>query len=193
MQETGRAIGPMETAAPPESPDRANRGLVERARAGDDGAFGILVETRVDAILRTARAILDNEAEAQEVTQDSFISAWRNLPSLRDTDRFDAWLHRIVRNRCRDVLRHRGRVREIDLGALELATDDNAAAGVESATLLAAFDRLSVDDRQILVLHHLHDLPLAEVARQLAIPVGTAKSRLWAARRALERAMEAEA
>ena len=74
-----------------------------------------------------------------------------------------------------------------------MPTADNAAAALETASLLAAFDRLGVADRQILALHHLHDLPLAEVARQLGIPVGTAKSRLWGARRALGRAMEAEA
>jgi RNA polymerase sigma-70 factor (ECF subfamily) len=60
-------------------------------------------------------------------------------------------------------------------------------------SLLRAFDRLSVEDRHILVLHHLHDLPLTDVAAQLRIPVGTAKSRLHAARRALERALEAQA
>ena len=182
-----------ESAGTIELADAASDALVARARRGDDVAFGQLVEARVDSTLRMARAILGNEAEAQEVTQDAFVSAWRNLPTLRDTDRFDAWLNRIVVNRSRDLLRHRHRVRQIDVEDVDLATTDNAAAGIETASLLAAFDRISVADRQILVLHHLHDLPMAEVARQLGIPIGTAKSRLWSARRALERAMEAEA
>ncbi len=182
-----------ESAGTIDLPDAASVALVERARRGDDVAFGLLVQARAQATLRTARAILGNEAEAQEVTQDAFVSAWRNLPTLRDVDRFDAWLNRIVLNRCRDLLRHRRRVRQIDLADVELPTADNAAARMETASLLAAFDRLSVTDRQILVLHHLHDLPIADVARQLGVPVGTAKSRLWSARRALERAMEAEA
>jgi RNA polymerase sigma-70 factor (ECF subfamily) len=182
-----------ESAGTIELPDAASDALVTRARNGDDRAFGELVEARVDAVLRTARAILGNEAEAQEVTQEAFVSAWRNLPALRDTDRFDAWLNRIVLNRCRDLLRHRRRVREIDLDSFDLPTGDNAAASLETAALLAAFDRLRISDRQILALRHLHDLSIDEVARQLGIPVGTAKSRLWGARRALERAMEAEA
>ena len=182
-----------ESAGTIELPDATTGALVARARRGDDVAFGMLVQARVQATLRTARAILGNEAEAQEVTQEAFVSAWTNLPTLRDVDRFDAWLNRIVRNRCRDVLRQRGRVRQIDIAEMEMPTTDNAAAGLETASLLAAFDRLRLDDRQILVLHHLHDLSMAEVARQLGIPVGTAKSRLWNARRALERAMEAEA
>ncbi|MFL5673610.1 MAG: RNA polymerase sigma factor [Chloroflexota bacterium] len=182
-----------ESAGTIDLPDTAGDALVERARRGDDVAFGLLVQARVQATLRTARAILGNEAEAQEVSQEAFVSAWRNLPTLRDVDRFDAWLNRIVLNRCRDVLRHRGRVRQIDIADMELPTTDNAAARLETASLLAAFDRLRLEDRQILVLHHLHDLPMAEVARQLGIPIGTAKSRLWSARRALERAMEAEA
>jgi RNA polymerase sigma-70 factor (ECF subfamily) len=70
---------------------------------------------------------------------------------------------------------------------------DFAGGSLETASVKAAFGRLSVDERSILLLHHLHGLPLEQVARHLAIPVGTAKSRLWHARRALERALEAEA
>ncbi len=77
-------------------------------------------------------------------------------------------------------------------GRPEVAGPDSAAARIDEAAVLAAFEHLSVDDRHILVLHHLHDLPLAQIAVQLRIPVGTAKSRLWSARRALERALEAE-
>jgi RNA polymerase sigma-70 factor, ECF subfamily len=193
MQETERTLGRADSSGGVDAHDAAGDRLVDRARRGDDAAFGLLVEARVGATLRTARAILGNEAEAQEVTQEAFVSAWRNLPTLRDIDRFDAWLNRIVLNGCRDLLRHRRRVRQIDIESFELPTADTAAATLETASLLAAFDRLSIADRQIMVLHHLHDLPLAEVARQLGIPVGTAKSRLWSARRALERAMEAEA
>ncbi len=193
MRESDRVLGQAETVAAIDPRDVVRDGLVERARRGDDTAFGLLVEARVQSTLRTARAILGNEAEAQEVTQEAFVSAWRNLPTLRDADRFDAWLNRIVLNGCRDLLRHRRRVRQIDIESFELPTADNAVAALETASLLAAFDRLSVADRQIMALRHLHDLPLAEVARQLGIPVGTAKSRLWSARRALERAMEAEA
>jgi RNA polymerase sigma-70 factor, ECF subfamily len=193
MSEADTPIQVTDASGSAETRDSVEDALIQRARRGDGDAFGMLVQPRAEQILRTARAILVNEADAREVTQEAFVSAWINLPGLRDVDRFDAWLNRIVVNRCRDKLRSRRRVREIALESIELPTNDNVASRIERASLLAAFDRLSVADRQIIVLHHLHDLPLSEVARQIGVPIGTAKSRLWSARRALERAMEAEA
>jgi RNA polymerase sigma-70 factor (ECF subfamily) len=172
------------------SPDDA---LVFRARRGDRDAFALLVQPRAGRLLRTARAILGNEADAYEAAQEALIAAWIRLPDLRDAERFDAWLTRTLVNKCRDALRKRRRVREIDIGGADLTVPDTAESHASQARVLAAFDRLSVSERHILVLHHLHDLPVADIATQLDIPIGTAKSRLWSARRALERALEAEA
>jgi RNA polymerase sigma-70 factor (ECF subfamily) len=166
--------------------------LVSRARRGDRDAFALLIEPRATRLLRTARAILGNEADAYEAAQEALIAAWIRLPGLRNAERFDAWLNRTLVNKCRDALRKRKRVREIDIGGSELEAPDTADTHAAQASVVAAFDRLTVHERHILVLHHLQDLPLAEVASQLGIPIGTAKSRLWSARRALERAMEAE-
>jgi RNA polymerase sigma-70 factor (ECF subfamily) len=175
--------------------------LVERARAGDRSAFEALLDRWLDQAFRIALAILGREADARDATQDAFLQAWRELPRLRDPERFDAWLSRIVVNSCRGVLRGRRRVtiREISLddvpGHAEPATEFEAAWGEQPASLDAlehAFDRLSVPDRAILVLHHLEHRPLVEIAEVLGIPVGTAKSRLFAARHALERALEDE-
>jgi RNA polymerase sigma-70 factor, ECF subfamily len=167
-------------------------GLLELARNGDGDAFGRLIEPRIERTLRTARAILGSEADAREVTQEAFVSAWANLRGLRDISRFDPWLNRIVLNRCRDRLRQRRRIREISIDAVELPVNDPAESNADTGAVLAAFERLGVADRQILVLHHLHDLSLDEIAHQLEVPVGTVKSRLWKARRALERALETE-
>jgi RNA polymerase sigma-70 factor (ECF subfamily) len=172
--------------------DVGDDALLARARGGDGDAFGQLVEPRIERTLRTARAILGSEADAREVTQEAFVSAWINLRGLRDTTRFDAWLNRIVLNRCRDRLRQRRRIREVAMDTVELPAGDLADASAETGVVLAAFERLGVADRQILVLRHLHDQSLDEIARQLDVPVGTVKSRLWRARRALERALEAE-
>jgi RNA polymerase sigma-70 factor, ECF subfamily len=166
--------------------------LVLRAQRGDRDAFALLIEPRAGNLLHTARAIVGDNWDAYEAAQETLIAAWVHLPALRDADRLDAWLNKTLVNRCRDALRKRRRGREIDLGATEIAGPDTAAARIDEAAVLAAFERLSVDDRHLLVLHHLHDLPLAQIAVQLRIPVGTAKSRLWSARRALERALEAE-
>jgi RNA polymerase sigma-70 factor (ECF subfamily) len=166
--------------------------LVARARRGDRDAFALLVEPRALRLLRTARAILGNETDAYEAAQEALIAAWIQLPALRDPARFDAWLNRTLVNKCRDALRRRKRVREIDLSGSDLTVPDSSESQAAQAMVLAAFDRLTVDERHILVLHHLHDLPLAQIASHLHIPIGTAKSRLWSARRALERALEAE-
>jgi len=168
---------------------RVEQALVERAGRGDSEAFAALAEMRLATAFRTAAAILGNEADAHDAVQEAFASAWVNLPRLRDVERFDAWLNRIVLNRCRDALRRRRRSREVQLDerAVTIAPIDG-----DLASLNAAFDRLNVQQRNLLVLHHLHHEPVAEIARKLGIPVGTAKWRLHAARRALERALEAE-
>lgn len=175
--------------------DRVTHGddrLVARAKRGDRDAFAQLIEPRAGRLLRTARAVLGSETDAYEATQEALIAAWVQLPALHDADRFDAWLNRTLVNKCRDALRKRRRVREIDLSTTDVEVEDTTQALVAAAAVAAAFDRLSVDERHILVLHHLHDLPLARIASHLDIPIGTAKSRLWSARRALERALEAE-
>lgn len=169
-----------------------DQALVARARRGDAAAFGALVTARLPGMLRLARAILHNEADARDATQDAFVSAWVNLPGLRDELRFNAWLNTVLANRCRDILRRRGRVMEIDLEGSDPRHVDPAPGVLQRTAVLAAFDRISVPDRQILALHHLDDLPLDQIARTLGIPIGTAKSRLHAARKALRRALEAE-
>jgi RNA polymerase sigma-70 factor (ECF subfamily) len=183
--------------------------LVRRAADGDVAAFDALIASRLDRCYRLAWSILGNEADAADATQDAFVLAWRQLPRLRDPKAFDGWLNRIVANASRMGRRHRTRLREVSIapppprsnGALgrpnytEVA-DDRPSEGdavVEADALARAFDRLRPEDRSILVLHHVDERPVAEIARTLGIPVGTAKWRLHSARKSLERAMEAEA
>ena len=175
-----------------------DRSLIDRARNGDLDAFETIVRARMDAVYRLTNAILGDEADARDAAQETFVLAWRELPRLREPDKFEAWLQRVAVNAARMTLRARGRrrVREIpssqvDALAGRAATDDDA--GADAARLGAALVGLPVDQRAILVLHHLEGRPLAELATILEIPVGTAKSRLFAARRALEAALLADA
>jgi len=188
-------------AVPPSADPTGVVALVERAQAGDRAAFERLVERRLDRAYRTARAILGNEADARDATQEAFLDAWRQRARLRDPARFDAWLGRILVNSCRETLRGRRRraVREIAAGDLLDPLDavpardpapDERTASLD--TLERAFERLPAPERAILVLHHLEHQPLAEIAATLDVPVGTVKSRLHAARHSLERALEAE-
>jgi RNA polymerase sigma-70 factor, ECF subfamily len=174
--------------------DVRDAALVERARRGDVVAFETLIDARVDVLYRSAWAILGNEPDARDATQDACLSAWRNLPRLREIDRFDAWLGRVLVNTCRSLLRRRVQVREIpmarDVDAAHPIALDRAVEDAD--TLARAFDRLSADERAVLVLHHLRHLSVAAIATTLDIPVGTVKWRLHAARQSLDYALERE-
>ena len=180
--------------------------LVRRARTGDAAAFEILIDSRIDRCYRLAWSILSNDADAADATQDALVAAWRQLPRLRDPATFDGWLNRIVANAALKARRHRVRLREVSVRPAypadetpqpEPRRDLHARTAmdefVDNDAIGRAFDRLRSQDRVILVLHHVEERPVAEIARSLGIPVGTAKWRLHAARRALEKAMEAEA
>jgi RNA polymerase sigma-70 factor (ECF subfamily) len=162
-------------------------GLIERARAGDTDAFDELARARIDSVYRTALGILGSPADARDATQETLVSMWRGLPSLRSPDAFDGWLHRITINASRMALRRRGRVREI---ALDPANEFAAPASRDDRAFHRAFDRLSVDQRAVIIAHHLDGLSIAELAGRLRIPEGTVKSRLFNARAALDKALK---
>ena len=179
--------------------------LVRRAQAGDAASFEMLVDTRIDRCYRLAWSILSNHADAADATQDALVAAWRQLPRLREPAAFDGWLNRIVANAALTMRRRRGRLREVtelphpndDPSPPEEPRDPLARTAmdefVDNDAIGRAFDHLRPKDRMILVLRHVEERPVAEIARSLGIPVGTAKSRLHSARKALERALEAEA
>jgi len=167
--------------------------LVARAQAGDQVAFTRLIGERHQALYRTAWAILRNDADALDATQETCLGAWRELPRLRDPARFDAWLTRSLVNRCRTALRSRKRssVREVQLDGstgLELASGerDTGESLAASESIQRAFERLSVQQRTYLVLHYVEHRPIAEIAAIVGAPEGTVKWRLSEARHALE-------
>lgn len=166
--------------------------MIDRARNGDRDAFELIVRARMDAVYRLSIAILGNEADARDAAQETFVAAWRGLRSVRDADRFDAWLHRVTVNAARQAIRatRRRRVREIPSSTVIAAAERPTDPRRDDAALLdAALATLPVEQRAILVLHHLEGQSLAEIAVVLDVPVGTAKSRLFAARRALAAAI----
>jgi RNA polymerase sigma-70 factor (ECF subfamily) len=173
--------------------------LIERARGGDVDAYDAIVLPRLGPTYRLVKAIVGHAADADDVTQEAFVQAWKALPQLRDADRFDAWFGRVVVNTARMHLRRRDRFMTVSVTAIELSDDgalqqtDNALESIAgSDALQAAIDRLSADQRSILALHHLEERPVKAIAAILGIPVGTVKWRLHEARGALRRAMESE-
>jgi RNA polymerase sigma-70 factor (ECF subfamily) len=174
--------------------------LVERARRGDLDAFESIVRDRMGAVYRLTLAIAGNEFDAADATQDAFVAAWKQIGSLRDASRLEAWLGRIAINSARMVVRGRRRrsvreIRELDAVTLTVAAPSDpgpigpAAADRDGRTLAAALDRLDPDRRAILALRHLEGKGIPEIAATLGIPEGTAKSRLFAARKALQAAI----
>jgi RNA polymerase sigma-70 factor (ECF subfamily) len=171
------------------------RDLVERARRGDHDAFATLAGTAISRLDAAAWLILRDAEGAKDAVQNALVRAWRDLPTLRDPDRFDPWLHRLLVRACIDEAR-RVRRHRVDIPLLDL--DIHAIAGPESSIadrdqLERGFLRLEPGQRALIVLHHYLDLPLPEVAATLGIPLGTAKSRLNRALTQLRAALDADA
>ena len=168
--------------------------LVERAREGDDLAFSELVDLDGDMCYGIAFRILRDAMRAQDAVQQAFLLAWRDLPRLRDPERFGPWLHRLLVNACYEELRRERRwstrIRALPVDGPSgpdpmLSVDDRDA-------LDRAFERLTPQHRAVFVLHHHAGLPLAEVAEVVGAPVGTVKSRLHHATRSLRAAIVAD-
>ena len=158
----------------------ADRALVELARSGDHEAFASLVRAAAVRLDGAARLILRDPELARDAVQEGLIRAWRDLSALRDPDRFDAWLHRLVINACLDIARRRRRrAREIELTPLHAPwVGDSTSAFLDRELLAQALRRLSPDWRALVVMHYYLGMPVPEAAASLGIPLGTAKSRL---------------
>jgi DNA-directed RNA polymerase specialized sigma24 family protein len=180
----------------------ADDALVRRARSGDAAAFGMLVDTRLDRCYRLAWSILSNDADAADATQDALVSAWRQLPRLRDPATFDGWLNRIVANAALMARRHRVRLREVSVGR---PTPARKATSPNRQDLHARTEGPIVDNdairrvrppaaagRMILAPRTSRAATGRRIARSLRIPSGR-PSGVCTPPAALEKAMEAEA
>jgi RNA polymerase sigma-70 factor (ECF subfamily) len=156
------------------------RGLVEQAKRGDHDAFATLALEAVARLDAAARLILRDRELARDAVQDTLMGAWRSLPGLRNPDRFDAWLHRLLVRACFDALRRRhSRPIEVELPPYGGPTTADFASGVVDRELVDdALRRLDPTWRAVVVMHYFLGMPLPEAAAILGIPIGTAKSRL---------------
>ena len=156
------------------------RDLVERAGRGDHDAFALIVGASIAHLEAVARLILRDQELAQDAVQDAYIRAWRDLPGLRDPDRFDAWIHRLTVNACLDaVRRRRRRPIEVELTPITPQTiGDETGLIADRDQLERAFRHLATDQRAVLVLHYYVGMSVPALAETLGIPLGTAQSRL---------------
>ena len=172
-----------------------DRELLAAAQRGDEAAFVDLIKVRSNRLFSIAQRILRDIDRAEDALQDALVIAWRDLRGVRDPDRFDAWLTRLVVRVCiAQATRERRRTANLRVLPVDgpAAPDELISVG-DRDVLDRGFRRLAPDQRAILVLHHYLGYAPSEIAETLGIPAGTARSRLFNAHRAMRAALEADA
>jgi RNA polymerase sigma-70 factor, ECF subfamily len=168
-------------------------GDVRRAMRGDHDAYAALVGAASTRLYALACLILRDSDRAEDATQEAFVRAWREIPRLRDAERFDAWLRRLVVNACYDEGRRVKRRAEVSLlKASQHFVIDTSTAMAETDRVERAFQQLPLDQRSVLVLQHYMQLSHSEIAETLGIPIGTVKSRVRYGVAAMRAALEAD-
>jgi RNA polymerase sigma factor (sigma-70 family) len=169
------------------------RDLVEAARSGDHEAFEVLASAAVDRLYGIARLVLGDAHQAEDAVQDALVRAWQGLPELRDPERWEAWLRRLIVNACADQGRRRVRQSaEVRMARFDPAASDDVRSVDDHDQLDRGFRRLKPDQRAAVVLHYYLGLSVPEVAESLGVPVGTAKSKIHYAVDAMRAALEAD-
>ena len=169
--------------------------LVRRAQQGDHEAFDALAGEAYDRLFALAHRILRDPERGKDAVQECLVRAWRDLRGLRDPDRFDAWLHRLLVNACYDEARRRkARAFEVHLLPIERAAPSHPYDEIADRDQLErGFRRLPVEHRAVLVMHHYLGLRLPQIADVLGVPEGTVRSRLHYATGAMRAVLEADA
>src|SRR5262245_47235356 len=170
------------------------REIVEAARQGDQGAFMQLVRRHGDRLYAVAYRIVRDPELARDALQDGFVLAWRDIPTLREPDRFEAWLQRIVTNVCiAQLSRERRLSSRLSVLAVEPRSPDEIASVDDRDQIERGFRRLKPEERALLTLRHYAGYEPSEIAAVLGIPAGTVRSRLHHAHKQMRAALEAEA
>lgn len=170
-------------------------GLVERAKVGNKDAFVALASVAGDRLYAVAYRILRDTHAAEDAVQQTLLTAWRELPNLRDDSRVEAWLYRILVHTCYAEARHVRRWQPglWDMTAGDPASEDESKAVVMRDELERGFSRLSPEQRAVLVFHYYAGLSVAEIVDVLHVSAGTVRSRLFYARNVMRGALEADA
>ena len=171
------------------------RELVLRAQGGDRDAFSELVARSIGRLTAVARMILRDEYAAQDAVQEACIEAWRSIRGLRDPDRFDAWMRRVLMRSCFMTIRRNKRVYSVETQLSPM--DEPVTAGLERHLdthdqLERGLARLSPELRAVVVLVYYLDLPYVQAAEAMGVPIGTMKSRLNRATQVLRAEIEAD-
>jgi RNA polymerase sigma-70 factor, ECF subfamily len=168
--------------------------LVVSAASGDAEAFATLVGNWIDRLFRVAYRILRDWDAADDATQDALVLAWRDIRGLRDPDRFEPWLYRLLVRVCyrRATERRRLSARVVDLTEVDVGGGDHSSLVADRDRIERALGRLTVEQRTVLVLYHYLGRSHAEIADVLQLPEGTVASRMHYATKALRAALAAD-
>ena len=169
--------------------------FVEAARSGDEEAFASIARGMADRLFVVAHRILRDAGRAEDAVQQTLVTAWRELPALRDTERFEAWIHRILVHACYAEAKRASRW-SANVVALPIdgpTTRDNTLDVDTRDALDRGFRRLPTEQRAAFVLHHSLGWSVAEIAKSLGVPTETIKSRIRYATSTLRAALEADA
>ena len=162
----------------------SDEALVERVRAGDLGALEALMRRHNRLLYRTARAILRDDAEAEDAVQEAYLRAYRALDTFRGESKFSTWLVRIAANEA--LMRRRARPRTADVVPLEAAADlqarEERGDHMLRRLLEKRIDALPDDYRAVFMLRAVEDFSVEETAQALGIPEATVRSRFFRAR-----------
>ena len=175
--------------------------IIEQVLAGDNNAFGLLVERYQDRVYNLTLRMCGNADDAFDLAQEAFFRAWRGLPGFQQDAAFSTWLFRLAANVCLDWLRAKKRRPTVSLTVsdddgeevqMELrdpgkSPEELLEAAEDRAALSRAMNELPVDFRQILTMRAINDMSYTEIADALEMPEGTVKSRLARARLALRK------
>ena len=169
-----------------------DRSLVERAQSGDREAFQVLAFTISDSLFAIAHRILRDFDAAGDALQGALLRIWRDLPSLRDPQAFEAWAHRALIHACHDEIRRDRRSGTLRILPNEPLAEDHAGPVTDREEVERAFRRLNAEQRAVIVLQYYRDLSLPQIAEILQIPIGTVRSRAHYAKQILRAAIEAD-
>lgn len=169
--------------------------IVRRAQQGDREAFATLVEATADRLHAVSQGILRDFSLAEDATQQALLQIWRDLPQLREAERFEAWAYRVTVRVCYAESKRRQRLLSSVAAAARPGpgVTDEISRVADRDQLERAFEHLSLEHRTVVVMRHYLDMPLEQIAEALSIPLDTVRSRLYHAMRGLRAALDADA
>ncbi|MEX1031495.1 MAG: sigma-70 family RNA polymerase sigma factor [Paenibacillaceae bacterium] len=159
---------------------------IHRAKQGDRDAFTKLVERYKDQVFRHAVGMLGDRMEAEDVSQEAFIKAFYSISNLEHKYAFTSWMIRIVSNLCKDRLKQRGKIVYADESIIR-GEQLGYVESHENLTIEEAMNRLTIEQREVVLLHDVQGFRYEEISEMVGVPLGTVKSRLFSARLALRK------